>query len=80
MNSDPVVSAQSTVIEVECRDRWHVYHRLQDLDIPCQCRAHKALKVFVRNPVDALLLWSVVRHVTSTRQEQIQWLEACWQR
>lgn len=82
MNSDyvsPVQSPfQSPYMEVECSDRWQVYHRLQELGIPCQCRAHKALKAFITNPTDALLLWSVVRTVSSTKSERIECLERCW--
>ncbi len=79
MNSDNVLSAQSTVVEVECGDRWQVYHRLQELDIPCQCRAHRALKVYITNPMDITLLWSVVRHASQSRWEKVDWLERCWQ-
>jgi hypothetical protein len=78
MNSEHVLPVQSTLVEVECGDRWQVYHRLQDLEIPCQCRAHKALKAYITSPTDAVLLWCVVRHVSLSRPEQVQVLERCW--
>lgn len=79
MNSEHVLPVQSALVEVECGDRWQVYHRLQELEIPCQCRAHKALKVYINSPAEAFLLWSVVRHVSLPRQVQIESLERCWQ-
>lgn len=30
-------------IEVAGSDRWQIYHRLQELEIPCRCRTHESL-------------------------------------
>jgi hypothetical protein len=85
MNSDSVLPFQSvapetqpTQIQIDGGDRWQVYHRLKDLEIPCQCRAHKALKVFVTTPTEALLVWSVVRQVSQPKGAQVAWLKHCW--
>lgn len=64
---------------VECCDRWQVYFRLQELGIACQCRPHQPLWVDITSPNAALQLWSVVRHVSGSRQDLAQWLDHCWQ-
>ena len=71
-------SYSSTWIEVHCRDRWQVFHRLQELEIPCRCRAHKPLWVNVESAYAAIQLWSVTHRTTASREELAQQLEACW--
>ncbi|MEN9208434.1 MAG: hypothetical protein Q6L50_10545 [Gloeomargarita sp. GMQP_bins_120] len=59
--------------------RWLIYRRLQELGVPCRCGAYGPLEIEVDTPQAALLVWSVVRQVTSTRAAQAAWLERCWQ-
>ncbi len=59
-------------------NRWQVYHRLQELEIPCQCGSCQPLQVDVMNPSTMLQVWSVLKHCTASRMELVQWLEQCW--
>ncbi|MDJ0707702.1 MAG: hypothetical protein QNJ46_30870 [Leptolyngbyaceae cyanobacterium MO_188.B28] len=63
---------------IHCKDRWQVYHRLKELNIPCRCRAHQPLKVEVNSPHAAILIWSVVKQTSKPRQDLVQWLKHCW--
>ena len=63
---------------VQCQDRWQVYHRLKDLDIPCRCRSHQPLRVEVNSAQSAILVWSVVMQISRPRQDLVQWLNHCW--
>jgi hypothetical protein len=67
------------LIEVNWTDRWQVYQRLKELDIPCSCAANQPLKVEIGSPVTAVQVWSVIRRLTASRQDQIWTLECCWQ-
>jgi hypothetical protein len=66
------------LVEVNWADRWQVYQRLKELDIPCTCIANQPLKVEISSPVIAVQLWSVIQRLTASRQEQILALEYCW--
>lgn len=66
-------------VEVHCEDRWQVYRRLQELEIPCWCHTYKPLKVEVNSPVAIAQLWSVVRQVSLSRRELASWLDRCWE-
>lgn len=66
------------VIEIAFADRWQVYRRLQELDIPCQCGTNQPLSVQLNNVSDAIQLWSVVRQLTLGRRELVSWLKSCW--
>jgi hypothetical protein len=66
------------VVPVDRGDRWHLYHRLQELMIPCWCLPDGSLQVEVRDGVTALLLWSVVRQLSASRAELVSWLHQCW--
>lgn len=70
---------QQQTVEVSWADRWQVYQRLQELDIPCCCETNQPLKVEIGNPSAAIQLWSVMRQFTISRQEQIYILKNCWQ-
>lgn len=70
---------QQQTVEVSWADRWQVYQRLQELDIPCCCETNQPLKVEIGNPSAAIQLWSVMRQFTISRQEQICILKNCWQ-
>ncbi|AFY32407.1 Asr1405/Asl0597 family protein [Calothrix sp. PCC 7507] len=67
------------ILEVNWVDRWRIYKRLQELDIPCWCEANQPLRVEISNPKAAIQLWSVVRQFTASRHEQIWILENIWQ-
>lgn len=68
-----------TGIAVDCEDRWQVYHRLQELDITCQCSGFQPLKVTIQTATEALQLWSIVRRVSQSRQDLIVVLTQSWQ-
>ncbi|MBW4635094.1 MAG: hypothetical protein KME30_25305 [Iphinoe sp. HA4291-MV1] len=66
------------IVEVNWADRWQIYRRLQELDIPCWCETNQALTVEISNPTAAIQLWSVVRQLTAPRQDLIRNLKKCW--
>lgn len=59
--------------------RWQIYHRLQELRIPCWCPADGSLRVEVNDSVSAMLVRSTVQQFVAPRQELLDWLERCWQ-
>ena len=67
------------LVEVNWADRWQVYQRLKELDIRCSCTVNQPLKVEIGSPIAAVQLWSVIRQLTASRQDQIWILENCWQ-
>lgn len=70
---------QKYVVEINRADKWQVYMRLQELDIPTWCETNQALTVEVTNATAAIQLWSVVRQLTAKRQDLVLALEQCWQ-
>ncbi len=68
----------SEIVEVNWADRWQVYQRLQELAIPCWCDANQPLKVHIGDVAAAVQLWSVLRQITTPRQDLLCWLERCW--
>ena len=67
-------------VAVELSRRWEVYYRLQDLDVPCYCSCNEPLQIEIRSPLVGIQVWQVMRQVTCTRQELIDWLESCWEK
>jgi len=67
------------IVAVNLADRWQVYLRLQQLDIPCTCATNQPLRVQIQNVTAAIQLWSVMRQLTAPRGELIFWLDRCWQ-
>ncbi|MGB3299538.1 MAG: Asr1405/Asl0597 family protein [Phormidesmis sp.] len=65
-------------LTVECEDRWQVYHRLQELDIACECSGFQPLKVTIQTATEALQLWSVARRVSQSRQSLVMVLMQSW--
>ncbi|MEL6398823.1 MAG: Asr1405/Asl0597 family protein [Cyanobacteria bacterium J06626_4] len=59
-------------------DRWNVFHRLQELSVPCHCTAGQPLTVTIDSPATALQVWSVIRRLTLSRSAAIASLETCW--
>lgn len=68
------------VMEVNWVDRWQVYQRLQELEIPCWCAIDQPLRVQVNSAKQAVQLISVLKRFTASRQELWLWLEECWQK
>ncbi|MEL7068684.1 MAG: Asr1405/Asl0597 family protein [Cyanobacteria bacterium J06581_3] len=66
------------VVSVSRVDRWSINHRLQELNIACDCPADGTLLVDVDHAVALLLVNSVVRRFQIHRQASIDWLERCW--
>ncbi|MBD2419100.1 hypothetical protein H6G54_15615 [Anabaena cylindrica FACHB-243] len=66
------------VVEVNWADRWQVYQRLRELEIPSRCETNQPLQVQITSPQVVVQLWSVVRQFTASRQELICTLEQCW--
>ncbi|MBH8565421.1 hypothetical protein I8748_25145 [Nostoc sp. CENA67] len=65
-------------VEVNWADRWQVYQRLQELDIPCWCETNQPLQVEIGNPTAVVQFWNVMRRLTASRQDLIGNLEHCW--
>lgn len=68
----------SQIVTVEWSERWQVYHRLKALEIDCSCRINEPLQVAPDSPQQAIQLWSIVKQVTSSRQDLVDWLHQCW--
>ncbi|MDJ0733691.1 MAG: hypothetical protein QNJ47_06315 [Nostocaceae cyanobacterium] len=66
------------ILQVPVGDRWRIYHRLQELMIPCSCPVDGSLRVEINNSIALILLHSTVMQFTATRTELINWLERCW--
>ena len=67
------------IVDVSRILRWQIYHRLQELRIPCWCPADGSLRVEVNDSVSAMLVRSTVQQFVAPRQELVDWLERCWQ-
>ena len=79
MNPQDKETKTSTVINVNWADRWQVYHRLQELEIPCKCRSNEPLRVEINTPIATMQLWCILRRLRVSRSESVSWLESCWQ-
>lgn len=66
------------MVKVETDQRWLVFQRLQDLNIPCQCQMYGDLHVQVNDGVTALQVWQVLRQFSASKQDLVDWLERCW--
>ncbi|MBD1814611.1 Asr1405/Asl0597 family protein [Microcoleus vaginatus] len=67
------------IVQVSWLDRWQVYKRLQELEIPCWCAVDQPLRAKVNTAKQAAQLMSVLRQVSAPRDELVEWLECCWQ-
>ncbi|PZO35661.1 MAG: hypothetical protein DCF19_23360 [Pseudanabaena frigida] len=79
MNPTDNSLATSPAISINGTERWDIYHRLQELEIPCKCPVHKPLTVIISSPNHLIQLWSVMRRINASRQELIISLETNWQ-
>lgn len=68
------------IINVPRSDRWSICCRLQELMIPCWCRADGSLWVEANNSIAVLLVHSTVKQFLGSRQELVDWLERCWEK
>ncbi|MBD2254081.1 Asr1405/Asl0597 family protein [Nostoc parmelioides] len=68
----------SQVLQIPLCDRWQIYHRLQELMIPCSCHTDGSLRVQINSWLTAILVRSTVMQFLAPRQELIDWLERCW--
>ncbi|QKD82743.1 hypothetical protein HPC62_11625 [Thermoleptolyngbya sichuanensis A183] len=78
MNSSSSVSGWGHMISVNRCDRWSIYYRLRDLNIPCACPADGTLRVEVNHALALLLVRSALFQFSCSRQERVDWLERCW--
>jgi len=78
MNTANLGEGDRMALGVQGTQRWEIYQRLQQLAIPCFCAMHQPLEVGVDSPAAAIQLWSVVKQLTASRQEHLDWLERCW--
>ncbi|MEM7759338.1 MAG: Asr1405/Asl0597 family protein [Cyanobacteria bacterium P01_A01_bin.40] len=68
----------SQITKIQRSERWSVYRRLQELNIPCWCPQDGSLWVEIDSCIHAILLRSTIQQFVSTRSESIDWLERCW--
>lgn len=78
MNPSELEARASQVVEVSWPDRWQVYRRLRELDVPCWCAIDEPLRVAIDTVTTAVQLQSVLKQFTSPRRDLLQWLERCW--
>ena len=67
------------IVQVSWLDRWQVYKRLQELEIPCWCGVDQPLRAQINTVKQAAQLISVLKQVSASRAELAEWLEGCWQ-
>lgn len=67
------------IVQISRRDRWQVYHRLQELKILCWCPADGSLRVEINNSIEAALVRSTIMQFIADRSELVDWLQRCWQ-
>lgn len=65
-------------VEIENTERWSLYRRLQELEIPCRCSTNQPLQVELNNPSAIAQLCFVTKQCTASRSELIDWLDSCW--
>jgi hypothetical protein len=73
-------SLTQSAIEIDSDRRWSLYNRLQDLGIPCECKAYQPLRIQLETVNTAIQFWQVFHHFHSSRQDRIARLEICWQK
>ena len=78
MKSTPANRPIIHPVGINNTERWSIYHRLQELDIPCICSTNKPLKVQLDHPCAIAQLCSVVKQSTALRGELIDRLDRCW--
>jgi hypothetical protein len=66
------------VIDIAWGDRWQIYHRLQELEISCECATGKPLTVAVDTPTGVIQVWSLARQPSLDRCQLVDWLDRCF--
>jgi hypothetical protein len=66
------------VVSVPRCDRWSIHRRLQELNIPSACPSDGTLRVEVNHATELVLARSAIRQFTTSRQDEVDWLERCW--
>ncbi|WP_066384409.1 MULTISPECIES: Asr1405/Asl0597 family protein [unclassified Anabaena] len=66
------------VLQIPLGDRWQIYHRLQELMIPCSCPPDGSLRVQINTWLAAILVRSTVMQFLAPRHQLVDWLESCW--
>ncbi len=59
-------------------DRWAVWQRLQELGIPCTCRADQPLLATVDSPLAVWQVWHVLR-MQGAPAPLRDWLKRCYE-
>ena len=67
------------IVQIPYDQRWQLYHRLQELNIPCSRLENGSLQVEIDNTIALILLNSTVIQCTASRLSLIDWLKRCWQ-
>ena len=67
------------IVDTAWGDRWQLYRRLTELNIPCKCSTGKPLAVTVDTPTAAIQVWSVARQQLAGRSQLINWLDRCFE-
>lgn len=75
MNHESGLAVLETIDSVT---RWNVYYRLRELEVSCQIKYNKPLSVQINTITEVLQFRSVLRHMTASRRECLDWLEKCW--
>lgn len=78
MNSSSPNPETGQLVSISRSDRWQVYARLQELDIPCTCLSDGSFQAKIDTPLAALQLWSVIYQFTSSRHQLVEQLKRCW--
>lgn len=65
-------------VGIKNTERWSIYRRLQELEIPCRCSTNQPLEVEINRPIAIAQLSCVVKRMTASRSELIDWLDNCW--
>ncbi|MDY6782414.1 MAG: hypothetical protein SW833_07665 [Cyanobacteriota bacterium] len=66
------------IVELNGSERWQIYRRLQELQIPCQCATYQPLQIEIHSSNAAIQLWSAIRQIVAPRRELVDCLERCW--
>jgi len=65
-------------IQASPAQRWELFYRLRSLDIACDYRTGGPLTVCCNYPLASIQCWCILKRLTQTRAESIDWLKACW--
>jgi hypothetical protein len=79
MESSEQKTDRAGFVEVTGAERWTMFQRLRELEIPCWCEPNQPLRVQLMDTHASVQYWSVSRQLTASRQELVLWLEQCWQ-